>query len=347
MSFHLRPAVRQDIPLIIGVAGPTKSGKTFSAHRLARGMVGPDGKVAMLNAEGRRGHQYVGAPFSYLAADIEPPYSVERYTQAVKEIAAQRPDVLIVDSCSHMHDGPGGMLDEHEAIVQRMSRGDETKRDKMSFAGWVKPKQDENVFIYTLLSLSFPVILCLRAKEKIKIVGGKPIDMGWQPIVSDRVAFETLVTLMLPPHSKGVPDLDISDLRTPFDQLIPKGKPVDEDLGRRFAEWAKGPTATSDLLRRGLEGAARVEAEIRGWESTQQAGQAAPPAATPRVPPDRRSVLISEANDLKAGMPTKDFLDLCATFFDGQRTGAAMSTAPPEKLEAFVDELRKRKGAAA
>jgi hypothetical protein len=41
-------------------------------------------------------------------------------------------------------------------------------------------------------------------------------------------------------------------------------------------------------------------------------------------------------------MPTKDFLDLCATFFDGQRTGAAMSTAPMPKLQAFVDELKKR-----
>jgi hypothetical protein len=32
------------------------------------------------------------------------------------------------------------------------------------------------------------VILCFRAKEKIKIVkGAEPIDLGWQPIASESI----------------------------------------------------------------------------------------------------------------------------------------------------------------
>src|SRR5574337_614268 len=89
-----------------------------------------------------------------------------------------------------------------------------------------------------------PVILCFRAKEKIKLVTGKPPqDLGWQPIAGEHVAFETIFTLMLPPHSKGVPDLEISDMREPFDTLVPKGKAIDEQLGRQLAAWARGASS--------------------------------------------------------------------------------------------------------
>src|SRR5262245_55391480 len=77
MSFVLRPATRENTPLIVGIGGPTKSGKTYSAHRLAQGLA-DGGPVAMLNAEGARGHQYADK-FKYLACDIEPPYSYGRY----------------------------------------------------------------------------------------------------------------------------------------------------------------------------------------------------------------------------------------------------------------------------
>lgn len=239
MSFTLRPAIRENTPLIVGIGGPTKSGKTYSAHRLAQGLA-PKGPIAMLNAEGPRGHQYADK-FRYLACDIEPPYSYSRYTEALREIATQHPACLIVDSMSHAHDGPGGMLEQHDAELDRMAGDDFKKRDRVNFAAWIKPKKAENEFVYTLLSMKCPVILCFRAKERLKIIPGQqPIDLGWQPIASDRVSFETIFTVMLPPHSKGVPDLEISDMREPFDTFISKGKAIDEDLGKRLAEWASG-----------------------------------------------------------------------------------------------------------
>jgi uridine kinase len=40
MTVTIRPAVRENTPLIIGIAGPSKSGKTYSAHRVAAGLAG-------------------------------------------------------------------------------------------------------------------------------------------------------------------------------------------------------------------------------------------------------------------------------------------------------------------
>ncbi len=239
MTFTFRPAVRQDTPLIIGLAGPTKSGKTLSAHRLAAGLAN-GGVVAMINAEGARGHQYADK-FKYVACDIEAPFSPARYIEAVAAAKTLNPAVLIIDSASHMHDGPGGMLEYHDAELDRMAGDDFKKRERMTWTAWIRPKKDENEFIYAMLGLKCPVILCFRAKEKLKIIAGKqPIDLGWQPIASDRISFETIFTLVLPPHCKGVPDLAISEMREPFDAMIPEGYQLDEKLGRRLAEWASG-----------------------------------------------------------------------------------------------------------
>jgi hypothetical protein len=241
VTFTFRPAKRENTPLIIGLAGPTKSGKTYSAHRIAAGLA--NGRpVAMINCEGAKGHQY-SDHFGYVAADISAPFRPERYTEALKAALALDPPpaVVIIDSLSHMHDGPGGMIEYHEDELDRLVGDDLKARQRSTWSAWVRPKAAENSFIYALLSADCHVIACFRAKEKLKIVKGRdPIELGWQPIAGERVAFETIFTLMLPPHSKGVPDLSISDMRTPFDKIVPSGKQLDENVGRALAAWAKG-----------------------------------------------------------------------------------------------------------
>lgn len=241
MTFTIRPAVRIGTPIIVGIKGPSKSGKTYSAHRLARGLAN-GGRVVMLNAEGARGHQYADT-FKYDACDIDAPFSYERYTEALVEISKLKPACVIVDSVSHAHDGPGGMIEQHDEEVKRRSGGDPKKAERVNWAAWIKPKEHEGKFIYQMLSMDCPIILCFRAKEKIKIVPGKePIDLGYQAIASDRIEFETLFSLLLPPRSKGVPDLSLSDLREPFDTMIGQ-EAVSEALGKRLADWARGAPA--------------------------------------------------------------------------------------------------------
>ncbi len=240
MSFIFKKAVRLHTPMIVGLAGPSKSGKTFSALRLAAGMA-QGGKIAMINTEGPRGHQYAET-FKYEACNLTEPFSMKRYEEAIKAAAAIEPSVLIIDSMSHAHEGQGGMLDQHEKELDRTSGQDFKKRERMTWAAWVRPKADEASMINTMLQQQFHIVLCFRGKEKIKIVKGQePQDLGWRPIASDRIHFETAVTLILPPNSKGVPDLSAtgSELRSPFDTMI-KAVQIDENLGKQLAEWAAG-----------------------------------------------------------------------------------------------------------
>ena len=248
--FTFRPAKQENTPLIIGLAGPTKSGKTYSALRLATGLAN-GGQVVMINAEGPRGRQYAGE-FKYLDCDIDPPHTFERYTEALEAAAKLNPAVLIIDSASHMHDGPGGMLEQHDNEVDRRAGNDFAKRDRVNMAAWIKPKKAENHFIYRLLDMRCHVILCFRAKEKAQVVKGKDPVFRWEPIASDRIAFETIFTLMFlpPPHPRGIPSADFSEMRKPFDTIVKMDQVIDEELGKRLRSWASGTTqdgAVSDL----------------------------------------------------------------------------------------------------
>jgi hypothetical protein len=207
--------------------------------------------VAMINTEGKRGEQYADN-FKYLNLNLDKPFSPERYYEAVQAMKEIGPGAAILDSATHLHDGPGGLLEYHEAEITRIAGENASykRREACTWAAWVKPKAAENKLIYGLLELECPLIICFRAKPKIRIVTGQdPVDLGLQPIASDRIAFETLFTLMLPERSMGVPDLGQSDMRSPFDAMVPKGKAIDEELGKKLTEWAKGaPTVSGELL---------------------------------------------------------------------------------------------------
>lgn len=267
MSYTFKPAVRENTPLIIGIAGPTKSGKTYSAHRLARALANGR-EVVMLNAEGARGHQYADT-FKYVACDLVPPYRYAMYEEVLREAAKRDPGAIIIDSMSHAHDGPGGFLEWHEEELDRMAGSDFKKRDKANFTAWIRPKAAENSFRYALQEMPCPVILCMRAKEKLRIVPGQsPVDLGWQPILGEGIAFETIFTLTLPPYSKGVPDLSISELREPFDTMIPSGLPIDETLGERLAEWARGKKVPATSAPTGDPSAAQMRTGLLAELST-------------------------------------------------------------------------------
>src|SRR6185312_8498441 len=82
MTFHFAPAVRDQVSLLIALAGASGSGKTFSALRIAKGMA-PSGKIAFIDTEARRGLHYA-EQFDFLHTDMRPPFRPERFIEAIR-----------------------------------------------------------------------------------------------------------------------------------------------------------------------------------------------------------------------------------------------------------------------
>src|SRR5512135_1544389 len=113
-NFTFRPAKRQNVNLLIGLAGGTGSGKTFSAFELATGIAGGK-RFAVIDTEAGRALHYADA-FQFDHGDLRAPFTPDAYTEAIMAADAAGYPVIIVDSMSHEWSGDGGILDmqEHE-----------------------------------------------------------------------------------------------------------------------------------------------------------------------------------------------------------------------------------------
>ena len=291
MAHHYRPARREPSTLLIGLAGPTGSGKTFSAFRLAKGIVSvTGGKIAVGDTERGRALQY--APdsmgyegFEFLHCDIEPPYSADNYLDAfvAGEEAAGEGGVLIIDSMSHEHEGEGGLLDAHDAEVKRMSGGDTKKAERVKGFAWVKPKQARRKLVSRVIQARCHVICCFRAKEKVKMakVDNKMtiVPIGWQPITGDDWPYEMTIMALMDDKRKGVPiisEFDAGKLPDGLQERFPTNKRLSEATGIKLAQWA-------------LAGSEAPSVDTRSDFAGRQAAPGEPRTAAPvgNTPPDR------------------------------------------------------------
>lgn len=245
MSYTFRPAVREQVGLLMGVIGPSGSGKTFSAMRLAAGIVGKGNRFAVIDTEARRALHYADI-FQFDHCQLEPPFRPDSYTEAIKAADKAGYKAIVVDSMSHEWAGEGGVLDWQDNELTRMAGDDWKKRETCKMAAWIKPKMSHKQMVSKLLQVQATLILCFRAEEKVKMEKDAQnktviVPIGWQPICSKELPYELTVSFLLTPEKPGYPQpLKLQEQHKP---LFPLDKMLDEDSGSRIAEWAAGGAA--------------------------------------------------------------------------------------------------------
>jgi hypothetical protein len=71
---NIARAERAGAHLLIQLYGPPRSGKTYTALRIARGMVGPKGRIGMLDTESGRARLYSDkVPGGFVVGELTPP----------------------------------------------------------------------------------------------------------------------------------------------------------------------------------------------------------------------------------------------------------------------------------
>lgn len=238
------PAKREAVPLMLGLMGPSGGGKTFSALRLASGMQKVSGgEVFMIDTEARRSLHYAKR-FRFRHVEFAAPFGPLDYLAAIEHCVKQGAKTVIVDSMSHEHEGPGGVLEQHDAEVERMGGS-----AKNNFPAWQKPKAARRRLINTLLQLPCNFVFCFRAKEKTKPGANRDlVELGWMPIAGEEFLYEMTLTALLLPNSGGVPtwqsampgERAMIKLPEQFRGLAKVAKSLDEDTGTKLAQWAAG-----------------------------------------------------------------------------------------------------------
>lgn len=248
-KFEDMPARRKAVPLLVGLIGPSSSGKTFSALRLASGIQQvKGGDVYVIDTEADRALHYADQ-FRFRHVPFKPPFSPLDYLAAIDHCVGKGAGVIVIDSMSHEHEGPGGVLEMHQAKVEKLSGGDWRKAERVKMLAWSEPKQQRRRLLNSIVQTGCSIVCCFRAKEKLKIVTGKePEQLGWMLIGGDEFGYEMTASFLLYPGSGGVPTFtpehngERTMIKVPsqFEWLREMKGPISEDEGRRMAEWASG-----------------------------------------------------------------------------------------------------------
>ena len=151
-----KAATRRRLKLRMTLDGPTGSGKSYTAQRFARGIAGPNARVAVIDTEHRSMSKYKGeapdgVPWDFDVCELEH-YAPSTYTQVIREAGRAGYDVLIIDSLSHAWEGVGGALDQID------------KKGGSSFTAWKEVTPMHREMVEAILSCPCHVIVTMRSK---------------------------------------------------------------------------------------------------------------------------------------------------------------------------------------
>lgn len=261
------PAKKSAVYLKLAITGASGSGKTFSALRLARGLVGPNGKIALIDTENGSASLYSDR-FAFDVCDVQPPYDMDKFVQPIRDAEKAGYDCVIIDSASHFWEG---ILAWKDKLDERGGSG---------FANWSKAGAKFKDIIAAVLQSKIHVIACMRSKmdyvleqnDKGKMV---PRKVGLAPIMRDGIEYEFTTVLDVDMAHMAQASKDRTGL---FRDAIFQ---ISEDTGAALKGWLTQADAPAVKT---AEAPAPKPAEAPA-EATAEAPSLKPPPKTPAPPP--------------------------------------------------------------
>jgi hypothetical protein len=242
-------ALRRATKVLVTLASQSGAGKTYSSLLLARGLVGPTGKIGLLDTENERALIYADDPdiggFEHMS--LYPPFSPAAFIAAIDEAEEAGVDVLVIDSGSHEWNGIGGCIEMAEA---RDPTG------KLGPLAWVKPKAMHRRFVNRLLQAQCHVIICLRADFKL-VPAGKDDRGKQQWATSDELIAEQEKRFVYEATLSAVIDHATHNARwvklpKPLVGALPDGEQIGADTGSKIAAWVAGGAAVDKVFEAAL-----------------------------------------------------------------------------------------------
>lgn len=183
-------ATRAQLKARVAFAGPTGSGKTWTALEWATVLAGDTGRIAVVDTERGSAALYADR-FDFDVLAFDPPYDPGRLADILKAAETHGYAVVVVDSLSHFWEGEGGTRDIVDAAAER-AKGN-------TFAGWKVGTPALRHLIDTMLGLDAHFLATMRSKMEYVLETdsrGKqvPKKVGLAPVMRAGVEYEfTLV----------------------------------------------------------------------------------------------------------------------------------------------------------
>jgi hypothetical protein len=220
-----KKATKAAAKLRAAIFGPSGAGKTFTSLRVATGLAGSGGRIAVIDTERGSASKYADRfAFDVLELDDQ---TIDGYVAAIREAAAAGYPVLVIDSLSH---GWQTLLEEVEKLAKAKYRGN-------TWSAWSEGTPLQRKLVQAILAYPGHVLATMRSKTEWTTVDdgrGKksPQRVGLAPEQGKGVEYEfDLLVEISTEHIANV----IKDRTGKFqDKLLEK---PGEDFGRELAAW--------------------------------------------------------------------------------------------------------------
>jgi len=231
-------AVKNKAKLRLGIVGSAGSGKSYSSLLIAKGI---GGKIAVIDTENGSANLYAKL-CDYDVCTIKPPYTVQKYLQAIEFAEEEGYDTIIIDSLSHAWAGEGGLLDQQGKIADS---------GKNSFAAWRNITPQHNKLIEIILNSSCHIIATMRAKTDYVMQEndkGKqmPVKVGLAPVQREGMDYEFTVVFDIASNHTAVTSKDRTSL---FDgQIFIPSEKTGQDLLKWLEDGVDEPKITDKQI---------------------------------------------------------------------------------------------------
>jgi ABC-type dipeptide/oligopeptide/nickel transport system ATPase subunit len=204
--FEAKSAVRESVPLLVGLMGPSGGGKTFSALRLATGIQKvTGGDIYAIDTEARRMLHYADR-FKFKHVQFDAPFGSLDYLAAIQQCVKAGAGVVIIDSHVARARGRG----RHARLPRSGARPPGRRRLRQARArqdaglaeaeGGALGDDQRDPAVAGQLHFLLP-----RQGEDEARRQGKVVPQGFMPIAGEELVFEMTVNCLLLPHADGVP----------------------------------------------------------------------------------------------------------------------------------------------
>lgn len=222
----LEKATRKKVKLRLGISAVAGGGKTFSALKLAKGLVGNWNKIAVIDTENGSASLYSNLG-EFNTIELTAPYSPERYIEAIKACENAGMECIIIDSITHEWDSEGGIIDISNSMTGN------------SFTNWAKLTPRHQAFINAILQSKCHVITTVRRKQDYEMTKDSSGKMkvekaGLKEVTREGFEYELTVNFNLDEKHNCTASKDRTSLFMDKPQFI-----ITEGTGKLILDWCE------------------------------------------------------------------------------------------------------------
>lgn len=153
---QLQKAERKQVKLRLNLASPSGFGKTYGALLIAYGITEQWDKIGVVDTENGSCSLYSHLG-NFNTVTVRPPFTTERYIQAIKICEDAGMEVIIIDSITHVWKGQGGLLEYQSSLGGR-------------YQDWAKATPLYQNWLNTILQSKCHIITTNRKKQGYNMI---------------------------------------------------------------------------------------------------------------------------------------------------------------------------------